>query len=326
MNIFNKVLKKLNIKYFIGRISLLVLLTSFLVTDFSAQIPSYSAWHFKDGNLTATKRPNPGYKIQTIDSFLVKWTTPYISGDISPLIGNIKANNFQGVSDSEPLEICALMGDEIILVSGSGKLLKKQKLPSFALNVKSFTSLFDSSDVTFNDYSRNTVLIGSESIEFFNPNSKDSLAHSYIFGYDAEMDSIKVVKRLSIDLKEFKPNVSASIKPFYGRRVNGRLMVYAMVDMQKPLLTGINNVYPYFRGFAQFYDDDQNAVFPLPDMKDIKKSRIHVTGDISLYQPSVKLLANNYAGVLFPYQRIDTKNDSVFRGFSIRETDRKSVV
>lgn len=319
MHFFNKVLKKLASTRIIGLKIVLLLISTIFIMNLEAQPPNYSTWHFKDGNLSATKRNNPGYMYQNIDSFIVKWSTPYISGDVVPLIGNIKSNSFSGVSDTEPLEIVALMGDELILINGAGKLIKRQKLPSFALNVKSLTALFDSTDTGFSEYTRNTVLIGSESIEYFDPNKRDTLAHSYIFGYDTDMDSLKVVKRLSIDLREFKPNVSCSIKPFYGRRVNGKLMVYSIIDMEKPIINANNNQYQYFRGFAQFYDDDINSVFPLPDVKDQKQFRFHIAGDVGLYQPSVKLLANNFAGALLPYQQINTHEDTLFKKYSVIE-------
>jgi hypothetical protein len=318
MQFLNKVLKILttgiNYRTF-SRICLLILL-------FSIELSAQSTWHFRDGNLSATKRANPSSDIQDIKSFVIKWNSPYISGDITPLIGNIVQNSFPGVSLTEPLEICALMGDEILLLSGSGKLIKKQKLPEYAKHIRSFTVLFDSNETAFTGLSRNTCLIGSESIEFINPAVKEPLAHSYIFGYDALLDTVRVVKRLTIDLTNYAPNVSASIKPFYGRRVNGKLMVYATVDMSKPLLdtNRPNKRYPFFRGYTQFYDNSPISFFPLPDMGDTTLFRLHITGDVGFYQPSVTSLANNLTGVLFPYQQIDTVARPSLKNFSIKET------
>lgn len=315
MHIFNKEIIKVN---FLIKFGIIAVLIVFGFDSLEAQ-PNYSAWHFRDGNYQANKRANSGFYQQNIDSFIVKWATPEISGDVIPLIGNLVNNSFLGISETQPLEMTALMGDNIVIMSGSGKLLKKQKLPAYAQNVKSFTVLFDSLSVGFENFSNNTVLIGSESIEFFNPNSKDTLAHSYIFGYDADMDSVKVVKRLSIDLRDYKPNVSASIKPFYGRRVNGRMMVYSIVDMNRPIVGQGGDPEDYFRGFAQFYDDDDGALFPLPDMKDQLENRIHLTADVGLYQPSMQILANNYTGVLLPWQSVNLSADSSFLGYSINE-------
>ena len=316
MQFFDKVLKKMNFVINIGFISLMLLTC---LNTLSSQLPNYSTWHFKDGNYQASKRGNSGFHIQSIDSFIVKWATPDISGDVTPLIGNIVSNPINGISEAEPLELIALMGDEMVIISGEGKLIKKQKLPAYAQNVKDLTVLFDSLETGFSDYSNSTVLIASESIEFFNPNSKDTLAHSYIFGFDTELDSIKVVKRLSIDLREYKPNVSASIKPFYGRQVNGRMMVYALIDMNKPILNGADEDLPYFRGYAQFFDDGEGAVFPLPDVRDQKDQRLHLAGDVGLYQPSLSVSNGVNARVILPWQAADIESDSTFRTFSITD-------
>ncbi len=323
MQFFNKVLRKLiknqnNIIF--CNIRTFILISIIILLQFD-NLRGQQTWHFIDGNLSGSKRTTSGFELQQVPSFTVKWQTPYIKGDVTPLIGNIVQNSIDGISVTEPLEICALMGDEIVLLSGTGKLIKKQKLPEYARHIRSFTALFDSNHTAFDGIVRNTCLIASESMEYHNPEIKENLAHSYIFAYDSEYDSIKIVRRLTIDLKDYGPNISASIKPFYGRRVNGKLMVYAIVDMMKPLLdpNRPNKRYPFFRGYTQFYDNVPASFFPMPDMGDSAKYRIHFTGDVGLYQPSVIPIANNLTSVLLPYQQIDTLTRKSLKNFIIRE-------
>ena len=79
MYIFNKVLIKMNFVIKTGLVAIFLLI--FCTENFPQQ-SNYSAWQFRDGNFQANKRSGSGFYLQIIDSFIVKWASPFISGEI----------------------------------------------------------------------------------------------------------------------------------------------------------------------------------------------------------------------------------------------------
>jgi hypothetical protein len=266
-----------------------------------SQIASPSNWLYPEGNLQATLNNPVASTIQIIDSFSVKWSTPYISGDVKPLIGNIVQNKPLFNFLYEPNELIAVMGDEIVIINGTGSLIKKTKFPSYVNGIKGISCLIDTNSTSFQDVIYGPVIIGMEGIEQFNPQDKDSLAYSYIFGFNGKTDSILPLKRLAVNLRPYSPNIYASIKPICGKKVNNRLMIYATVNMTRPKILDPTQIEPpYFRGFTQFWDLDDISSFPLPDIKDDMQHRVNVGPEVNLGQPSLKFMPDGSSNVVLP--------------------------
>ncbi|HRP01432.1 MAG TPA: VCBS repeat-containing protein [Candidatus Kapabacteria bacterium] len=290
----SKVFKLIDIK--------LLLILVIIVSDYSfAQLANPSNWMYPNGNLNATSYNKIPSSAQFIDSFSVKWSSPFISGDVKPLIGNIVATNPLLNFAYEPNEIAAVMGDEIVMISGTGSLLKRSKFPNYVNGIKSISALIDTNTTNVDIPSNSPLVLALEGIEQFNPLSTDSLAYSYIFGYNSTLDSIAPLKRLAINLRPFKPNIFANIKPIYGKRINNRLMLYATVNMSLPkILDPFAAEAPFYRGLAEFYDINSNGEFPLPDLKDDINNRVMLGPEVNQGQPSIFSNNGTNGSILLP--------------------------
>lgn len=284
----------------------LVLIVVINFTTFCySQNSSPANWLYPDGNLQATKYIAHKSNAQDISKFSVKWSTPYISGDVKPLIGNIVNNPALFGFPYSPNEIVAIMGEKIVLMSGTGSLLKSTRLPIEHVDginaINAVSCLIDTSASSLTNYSTNAVVLGMSTGEISNPKSPDSLAYAYIFGYKKSNDSIMPLKRLAVNLRPYSPNIFASVTPFYGKSVNGKLMVYATVNMSKPKILDPNSADPqFFRGISQFYDKNSVSSFPLPDIADDINFRVHVGAEVNNGQPSLMDLGNSKIGLTFP--------------------------
>ena len=310
---------KLFVATFLGKIGLFTII---LIVLSNVQIYSQGAnpsnWLYPDGNLNATLFNAVPSNQQFIDSFSVKWTTPYISGDVKPLIGNLVRSNPLSGFIFEPNEIVAVMGDEIVMLSGTGSLLKRSSFPNFVTGIKSISCLIDPNSDGPDDFTNDTLIMALEGIEQFNPLSTDSLAYSYLFGYNRDRDSIIPLKRLALNLRPFNPNIFASIKPLYGKSISGRLMIYASVNMTLPKITDIfASEPPFFRGLAEFYDIDNLGEFPLPDLKDDINNRVIVGPEVNLGQPSIYSLGAGNGSILLPIYPTTKEIDPNFEFFQV---------
>ncbi len=264
-----------------------------------------SNWLFTEGNVSATKQnPYPSIS-QSFDSLVIKWSTPLISGEVQPLIGNI-INNPKLNSNFlySPNEMAAVMGNRIVLINGTGKLAKVYEFPEFVRGVKSLNFLLDtlSTDIRGSNL---PVLLLTESME----TSYDSIAHSYIFGYDAKRDTILIARRLAIDMRAYKPNIYASIKPFAGKLYGNEVQIYATVNTHTPELISQNPPFtPFLRGLVKFNLSSLSSSFPLPDVGDDLDYRITLGPEVNKYQPSIANLDNKINLVLPTYP---SKDDSV---------------
>lgn len=264
--------------------------------NFSQQnLASPSNWLYPDGNMQGTKNIFLPSDKQSLDSFKIKWSTPDISGDVKPLIGNIINNPKLGPSFKwAPNEMAAVVSGEIITIDASGRTGKKSSLPPY---VKSISVLFDTLRPEIIPVVPGQVVLGLETIEV--ENLKDSLAYAYICGFDHGIDTIGILKRLAIDLRDYKPNIFASIKPVFGRKEGNDFLVYATVNMTKPTITANPGPTPFFRGFTQFNTGNIISTFPLPDVGDDVNSRITLGPEVDFSQPSYSKPGGN-AQLLLP--------------------------
>ena len=294
------------------------------IAQLNAQTPaSPSNWMYPDGNLAATKyndysthRDRP----QVVDSFKIKWFSNTIRGDVQPLIGNI-VHNPPIISNSNlfpfsPNEIAAIIGDTLVVLDGSGKTLSHfcvRNNDSNGNEIIGVSALLDtSSSIASPEYSGRTLILGFESIE---AERIDSLAVTYLGGWNHNTDSFHFIKRIALNLqydpvkyKDYLPNYSASIKPLYARKRycpnwwdddedfpckddSTGYMVFATADMSQPFADR-SKERPYFRGLAAFNLHHTTITFPMPDIGDFFEYRIHLGPQVSFAQPSISPLSN----------------------------------
>lgn len=259
-------------------------------------------WLYPQGNLQGTRYISQKSVVsQSIDSFGVKWSTPLISGDVTPLIGNIVNNPKLFNYPFAPNEICAVMGDEIVVLSGTGSLIKKSKFPDFVKRVISISALVDTNQTDFSSHSQNPLTLALETIEAQDPKDIDSSAYSYLFTYVNAKDTLLPIKRFAVDLRDYAPNLFANVTPVFGKKYNGKLLVYATVNMSQPLVNDPNSANPpFFRGLAQFYDQENVSSFPFPDIGDTKDARVHLAPEVNIGQPSISDFEGSDATILLP--------------------------
>lgn len=260
-----------------------------------------SNWLFLEGNVSATKQNPYPSQPQSFDSLVIKWSTPLISGEVQPLIGNI-INNPKLNSNFlySPNEMAAVMGNRIVLINGTGKLAKIYEFPEFVRGVKSLNLLLDTLSTDIRG-SNAPVLLFTESME----TSYDSIAHSYIFGYDTKRDTILISRRLAIDMRAYKPNIYASIKPFAGKLFGNEVQIYATVNTHTPELISQNPPFtPFLRGLVKFNLSSLSSSFPLPDVGDDLDYRITLGPEVNKYQPSIANFDNTIQLVLPSYPSI----------------------
>lgn len=265
-----------------------------------AQAGSPANWLYPNGNMEATHTQSVPSLRQSVDSIVLKWSTVEISGDVQPLIGNIKSN--PKILSSflwSPNEITAVIKDHIVVIDGSGKLLTRTPLPAYVNYIRGISVLYDSNAVEPTATTTAPVVMGLETIEA--ENIQDSLIYSYIAGFDKTKDSVVLIKRMSINVGIFDPNLFGSITPVLGRSNGGQTTVYAAVNMSKPAIPSvITGDVPYYRGLAQFNTATIYTTFPLPDVKDLDTRRLTLGPEVSLYSPSIAGLGGGRIGMALP--------------------------
>jgi hypothetical protein len=278
----------------------LFLLISFLVNiDANSQINpgSPANWLHPDGNSEATKYLQIRSQRQEIDSFFVKWSNGAIAGDVKPLIGNVINNDriFPEFGFA-PNEIAAVIGNELVILEANGNAKVMAQLPPF---VNSVSVLFDTLGTQVTNLITNPVVLGLSSME--HENLEDSLAYAYIAGHNQLVDTMQIIKRLAIDLRDFDPNIFAGITPVFGRRQGEEILIYATVNMANPSSDETDPIIPtYFRGFTQFNTGTLLSHYPLPDFGDDLDSRVTMGPMVGFAQPSMSLLAGIKSAVLLP--------------------------
>lgn len=276
---------------------------------------SPSNWLYLQGNSQGTRyQPwpydvDPGQRVlrpQVIsaDSFSVKWVAREIRGDVQPLVGNIVQNGPLAPSNPwAPNEMAAVVDNAVVILGADGRVVSSTPLrfpftPS--LGVSRISVLFDSLALAPSALTNFPMIMGLETIE--NPfSASDTVAYGYIAAYDQPADTVRVLKRLSIDLRPYGRNITASVSPIFGRLSNAgdQTVFYAGVNMIDPRAEfNVNFDPPFFRGLAQFLDSSFAFPFPKPDLVDDFASRMTVGPPVTLTPPSIALIGSEVRALM----------------------------
>lgn len=251
---------------------------------------------FPNGNPEGTRYQPVRSAEQNIDSFQVKWSSPHISGDVKPLIGNL-INDGKLFSDFNWAgnEIAAIIGGKYVIIDSKGKAVMRGTPPNY---VKRLSCLIDTSAESLR-LSTGPLVMGLETVEY--RNIDDTLGFAYVAGFDPVADSVGVVSRLTINLRDYDPNIFASVKPLYGRRQGGDFIIYATVNMSDPEAPDPFPVLPpYFRGFTQFIGEGFVRQYPFKDLGDDINTRFTLGPDVSFSQPSISLHGEDKIAAVLP--------------------------
>lgn len=263
-------------------------------------------WLYPEGNRSATRNSLIISNPQKLDSFKIKWSTSAIFGDVQPLIGNIIDNDklFPDFFYA-PNEISAVIGNEIIIVDAIGKVFSTNDLPELD-HITNISALLDSNAISTNPFTKNPVLMGLESIEHVHtdgntPPKVDSIAVTYIAGFDNAKQKIKIVKSLSASTKMFGQNQFASIKPVYARRFGDKVFYYALMNQLNPNFD-VANLEPQFpRALLQFESSSFSPNYPSADVGDRIENRVNFGPEVSRYSPSISVDNGNLVAALSNY-------------------------
>jgi hypothetical protein len=258
---------------------------------------SPSNWLFPDGNYSATKYNNRVSVDQDITKFKIKIVNEKISGDLQPLIGNLVDNDkISAAFPYGPNELAVVSGRDILILDGAGRLYTRT-LDNSILPIKGISMLFDSLATAYQENPNGHVIMAFETIESV---SEDSLAHSYLAGYDNENDEIVLHKRLAIDMRRYPQNIYNSIRPFFARFSNSSIDLLTTLDIYNPIVDSTSTAVPYLRGIANFSSDIEFPNFPLPDIGDDTLTRLELSNRIGIEQPSITQLPNGNTIALMP--------------------------
>lgn len=314
------ILHRINIKSSFRNLALLFAAAFFgtIVNSYFSEAQTYPAspanWLYPEGNSEGTRHTSIRSGSQEVDSFKVKWSTPTISGDIQPLIGNI-INNDKIFSSYRwaPNEIAAVVGGKLVVVDSKGKT---HKIAHPVPYVKGFSVLFDSTLARVSDSVTMPVVLGIETVEY--ENHVDSLAYAYLAGFDHNADTLAILQRLAINLRQYAPNIFASIRPVFGRRDGTGMNIYATMNMSKPTVTETDPINPpYLRGFTQFNTNIKTDNYPLPDVGDEYQGRMLVGPEVSFAQPSFSTKTSGESVVMLPFYQspeydVRIESDNIF--------------
>lgn len=273
-------------------ISIILILCSAILYNsaFGQSAASPSNWLLPDGNYSATKLNHRKSFDQNINEFKIKIINNQISGDLQPLIGNLVDNEkISSAFPYAPNEIVVVSGREIIILDGSGRVYRKT-LNNSIMPIKGVSMLFDSLATVYDENVDSHVIMALETIESV---SADTLAHSYLAGYDNDSNEIVLHKRFAIDMRDYPDNVYNSIRPFFGKFRNNSIQVFSTLDIFNPDIPDTNAIdAPYLRGLTPFNSAIEFPNFPLPDIGDDTTNRIELATRVGTDQPSITQLAN----------------------------------
>ncbi len=256
----------------------------------SAQPASPANWLYPYGDAAATRaQPIPSFGTQDFDNLGVKWDRTDVYGAITPLVGNIVNNDkLDATFIWAPNELIAVVAQggtkKLMLIGGDGKQISISDVPA---TVRRPSVLIDSNAILPDVFTVFPVIIGLEVVEN-QPADPDQGVSAYIAAYDAVNDTVSVIKRLTLDLREFDPNLAASITPVFGRSSGNEMIIYAAVNNSLPVVQTPNPIDPpFFRGLAQFKARDFDFPFPQPDILDDPLFRYTVGPIVSWAPPSI---------------------------------------
>lgn len=257
-----------------------------------------SNWLFPDGNSEATKYNPFKSSVQFIDSFTVKWQTNAIKGDVQPLIGNIINN--QRLNNNfvfAPNEMAVVSGNEVVVVDARGSVFKYKNSNELQF-IKGISVLLDTLQTGLSSDIRNPLVMALETIEH---KRDDSLAVTYMLGFDNTLQTPKILKRFAINMREYPDNIYASLRPTFGKRTNGKYLLYSTINIANPKTTSETPVVPeYLRGFTQFESENTLLPYPLADVSDEFENRITLGPEVNFAQPSISSMIDNRLGILLP--------------------------
>ncbi|MBM2814076.1 MAG: hypothetical protein HW421_838 [Ignavibacteria bacterium] len=283
--------------------ALIIFLVIFIIIELPLHSQNNAAspanWLYPQGNPEATRYVWKRSLKQSIDSMKVKWNNRAIRGDVQPLIGNIIDDSLMHKGyPFRPNEICAFVGDSLVVVDAYGKTKRPTLMPGF---VKGVSCLIDTSKYTVDSNVTGNVLIGIESLEVENTKDTNRLAYAYIAGFDKPFDTLKLMQKLAINLEEFTPNLFASLKPVFGHKDGNDLIIYTVVNMSQPSATEPQPVnIPFFRGLTAFRIPEGIMSYPLPDLEDLSVSRVSVGPEVNYSQPSLTLQSDIDSKIALP--------------------------
>ncbi len=269
-------------------IMLIFLLEFTSYSAFGQSTASPSNWLFPNGNYAATQNNHRKSFNQSIDDFKIKIVNNRISGDLQPLIGNLVDNDkISSAFPYAPNEIVVVSGRDIIILDGAGRVYTKT-LDNSILPIKGVSLLFDSLATGYKQDVDSHVIMALETIESV---SEDSLAHSYLAGYDNNANEIVLHKRLAVDMRDYPDNIYNSIRPFFGKLRNNNVQVFSTLDIYNPVVNDTLAIEaPYLRGLTHFNSAIEFPNFPLPDIGDDTTNRIELANRIGIDQPSITQL------------------------------------
>jgi hypothetical protein len=130
---------------------------------------------------------------------------------------------------------------------------------------------------------------------------------------------LKVLQRLSVDLRNYAPNNAMSIRPVFGRSASGGTFIYAVTDMTDPHIPSADTTQqrnfapPFFRGFTAFRTDTLRPPFTALPIAQDTAQRLTVGPQVALSTPSITTDAGDIKVLLpsypsnFPAQDITQK-------------------
>jgi hypothetical protein len=281
-------------------------------------VPSSPArWLYPNGNLEATRHQTLRSGSQLFDTIKLKWKTPFLSGQIQPLVGNIVDNRKLSIDNPySPNEIVALVGGRLIVIDATGRTIVDVSAPDFA---RQASLIIDSLAMPSTLYGRFSSMVALETIEAKDADStnSDSLCSTYIFAYDNINRSFDIIKQLTLDVRPYTPNLFASIRPVYARRnpTNTASQIHCIVSMSSPDLFEPKST-PYFRGATQFLFGNDETILPTLPSGDTLPWRFTLAPEITFSTPSITTYGNNNRiGMLFPTfpSRFDISIPNSFR-------------
>ncbi|MFM8178115.1 MAG: hypothetical protein ACKOAG_02890, partial [Candidatus Kapaibacterium sp.] len=172
---------------------------------------------------------------------------------------------------------------------------KRTRLPSF---VASASAIFDETRLPAIVSARYPGIIALESIE--RRDSKDSLAVAYLAAVDSAADSLTIIKRLTVDVAPFSPNLFASVRPFHAEAQGASTSIFCTVDMSSPTVdTSSGRRLPFFRGITSF-SVDLRASSRQSSVNDTVINQFTVAHGVSTSQPAVAALVPGLTTCVLP--------------------------